>query len=65
MSVDNTILDNVNEYIYLVHVIKTNKEKQTAEVRRRVLLTWATFGKLKHIPMWKVFNIYIYIKLMQ
>jgi len=46
---DDQLVENVKEYVYLGHIINLGKENQTAEVTRRVKLTWAAFGKLKHI----------------
>jgi len=40
-------LDIVDEY--LGHFIKMVKENQTAEIKRRIKLTWIAFGKLSHI----------------
>lgn len=39
-------IEEVDEYIYLGHMIKLGKENQTAEVNRRVRMTWAATGKL-------------------
>lgn len=47
--IDGIELENVEEYIYLGHTIKIGKENQSAEIRRRIRLTWAAFGKMKHI----------------
>ena len=38
------VVENVNEYVYLGHAIKLGKKKQTAEINRRIGLTWAAFG---------------------
>lgn len=45
---DQTV-ENVEEYVYLGHCIKLGKENQTAEIKRRVRLTWAAAGKLSHV----------------
>lgn len=45
---ENTI-EQVGEYIYLGQLIKLNKENQTAEIKRRVRLAWAAFGKLSFV----------------
>lgn len=47
--IDGTKLENVEEYIYLGHVIKIGKENQTAEIKRRIKLAWAGFGKMNYI----------------
>jgi len=46
INIDDQIVENVKEYVYLGHTIKLGKENQTAEITRRVRLMWA--GKLKH-----------------
>ena len=43
------LVENVNEYVYLGHAIKLGKKKQTAEINRRIRLTWAGFGRLRYI----------------
>ncbi|XP_030746034.1 uncharacterized protein LOC115874876 [Sitophilus oryzae] len=42
-------IEQVEEYIYLGQMIKLKKENQTAEIKRRVRLAWAAFGKLSYI----------------
>ncbi|XP_030766839.1 uncharacterized protein LOC115890677 [Sitophilus oryzae] len=42
-------IERVEEYIYLGQMIKLKKENQTAEIKRRVRLAWAAFGKLSYI----------------
>lgn len=42
--VDGQAIENVSEY--LGHNIKLGRENQTAELRRRIGLSWAAFGKL-------------------
>lgn len=49
LTVDGTKIEAVNEYVYLGQIIKINKENQTAEIKRRVRLAWAGFGKLKWV----------------
>jgi len=44
VTIDGTTLENV----YLGHTIKTGKENQTAEIKRRKRLSWAAFGKLSY-----------------
>ncbi|XP_044767130.1 uncharacterized protein LOC123323016 [Coccinella septempunctata] len=49
IHVDGTKLENVKEYVYLGHAIKIGKENQTAEIKRRIRLAWAGFGKMNYI----------------
>jgi hypothetical protein len=42
-------LEKVSHYIYLGHTMKLGRENQCAEVRRRIQLSWAAFGKLRHV----------------
>ena len=49
VTIDNHTLEIVEEYVYLEHNIKLGKENQTAEITRRIGLTWAAFGKLSYI----------------
>ncbi|XP_050306283.1 uncharacterized protein LOC126743296 [Anthonomus grandis grandis] len=49
VHIEDRIIDNVEEYIYLGHCIKLGKENQTAEINRRIRLTWAATGKLSHV----------------
>lgn len=46
---DGTALENVDEYLYLGHIIKLAKENQADEMKRRKGLTWTVFGRLSHI----------------
>lgn len=39
-------IEKVNEFIYLGHTITLGKENQTAEIIRRIRLTWAAVGRL-------------------
>lgn len=47
--IENHTLELVEEYIYLGHSIKIGKSNQTAEITRRIGLSWAAFGKLSYI----------------
>ena len=47
--IEHRIVENVNEYVYLVHAIKLVKKNQTAEINRRIGLTWAAVGRLRYI----------------
>lgn len=49
VTVDNKVLEVVEEYIYLGHNIMLGKNNQTAEIGRRIRLAWAAFGNLAHI----------------
>lgn len=49
LSLSNENIENVDHYVYLGHLIKLGKENQKSEITRRVKLTWAAFGKLKHV----------------
>jgi len=40
-------IERVNEYIYLGHTITLSKVNQTAEITRRIRLTWAAVAKLE------------------
>lgn len=60
ITIENTIIEKVEKYIYLGHIIKNEKENQTLEIKRRIQQTWAAFGKLSFI--FKDKNIPIYLK---
>lgn len=49
VTLDNYTFQVVEEYIYLGHSIRLGKDNQTAEITRRVNLTWVAFGKLGYI----------------
>lgn len=49
IRIDNDIIEFVDNYKYLGHNLKLGIENQTSEVRRRVGLGWAAFGKLGYI----------------
>lgn len=49
LEIQGQIIENVDQYIYLGHAVKLGKENQTAEIGRRVALTWSAFGKLQYI----------------
>lgn len=55
MSSRNTqiIIENVEDNIYLGHIVKLGKVKQTAEIARRIGLSWAALSIFKNlgIPM--------------
>ena len=47
--IEHRIVENVNEYVYLGHAIKLGKKNQTAEINRRIGLTWVAFGRVRYI----------------
>lgn len=47
--IENHTLEVVDEYVYLGHIIKLGKNNQTAEITRRIGLSWAAFGRLSYI----------------
>lgn len=42
-------IEQVTKYKYLGHEIRLGRDNQTAEICRRVSLTWAAFGKLRDV----------------
>ncbi|KAH1015706.1 hypothetical protein HUJ04_007048 [Dendroctonus ponderosae] len=49
MTVNSFVLEVVERYVYLGHTIMLGAENQTAQISRRIGLSWAAFGKLGHI----------------
>ncbi|KAL3271590.1 hypothetical protein HHI36_022065 [Cryptolaemus montrouzieri] len=49
IHVEGQQLENVENYIYLGQKLTTKKDNMTDEITRRVSLSWAAFGKLKHV----------------
>lgn len=47
--IDGKEIEKVEEYVYLGHTIRVGKENQTAEIGRRIRLTWSAFGKMRYI----------------
>lgn len=47
--INNHTIERVEEYIHLGHTIKIEKDNQSAEITRRIGLTWAAMGRLNHI----------------
>ncbi|CAH1224416.1 unnamed protein product [Diabrotica balteata] len=41
IDLDGSEIESVEEYIYLGHTIKLGKQNQTAEITRRIRMTWA------------------------
>lgn len=52
--IEGNIINNVDQYIYLGHTIALGKPNQTAEINRRVRLSWAAFGKLSYVLKSKI-----------
>lgn len=40
---------NVDEYVYMGHNVKIDKEKETSVIKGSKILAWAAFGKLSFI----------------
>lgn len=49
MMLNDTPIEQVSSYQYLGHEIKVNRDNQTHELSRRSGLTWAAYGRLKHV----------------
>ena len=49
IKIGDTIIERVDSYVYLGHKLKLGLDNQTAEVKRRIGLGWAAFGKLRLI----------------
>lgn len=49
LLIDGQTIEKIDKYVYLDHEIKLGREDQTAEIDRRVSMTWAVFGKLSFI----------------
>lgn len=49
VTIDNQTLQVVDEYVYLGHNIRLEKNNQTAEINKRIEKTWAAFRKLAYI----------------
>lgn len=47
--IDDIQVEETTSYKYLGHEIRINRDNQTCELLRRVGLTWAAFGNLRHI----------------
>src|SRR6201996_9203477 len=56
IEIGDKVIKVVESYIYLGHCIKLGLLNQTAEVKRRIGLGWAAFGKLKLIFKSKMNN---------
>ena len=49
IKIGDNIIERVYSYVYLGHKLKLGLDNQTAEVKRRIGLGWAAFGKLRLI----------------
>lgn len=49
VCIDGMQIEEVTSYKYLGHELRINKDNQTHELARRIGLTWAAFGNLRHI----------------
>ena len=56
-------ISETNQYVYLGQLVKLNKENQTEEIRRRIRLSWAAFGKLSFILKNKKYPQYLKSKI--
>ena len=56
IKIGDTIIERVDSYVYLGHKLKLGLDNQTAEVKRRIGLGWAAFGKLRQIFKSKMNN---------
>ena len=56
IKVADNLIEKVDNYVYLGHKLKLGLENQTAEISRRIGLSWAAFGKLRHIFKNKINN---------
>ena len=56
IKVGDDVIERVDSYIYLGHKLKLGLDNQTAEVKRRIGLGWAAFGKLRLIFKSKMNN---------
>ncbi|CAG9826656.1 unnamed protein product [Diabrotica balteata] len=49
ISVEDKDIEPVDSYKYLGHEIRISRDNQTIELKRRINLAWAAFGKIKNI----------------
>lgn len=47
--VDDCEVKLVDKYTYLGHEIRISRDNQTCEMKRRIVLSWAAYGKLRNI----------------
>lgn len=56
IKIGDTVIERVDSCVYLGHKLKLGLDNQTAEVKRRIGLAWAAFGKLRLIFKSKMNN---------
>ena len=56
MKIGDTVVEKVDSYVYLGHKLKLGLDNQTAEIKRRIGLAWAAFGRLRLIFKSKMNN---------
>ena len=56
VKIGDTVIERVENYVYLGHKLKLGLGNQMAEVKRRIGLGWAAFGKLRMIFKSKMNN---------
>jgi hypothetical protein len=56
IKIGDTVIERVDSYVYLGHKLKLGLDNQTAEIKRRIGLAWAAFGKLRLIFKSKMNN---------
>ena len=56
IKIGDTVIERVDTYVYLGHKLKLGRDNQTAEVKRRIGLGWAAFGRLSMIFKSKMNN---------
>lgn len=49
MNINGRTIENVDHYIYRGHLFKFGKENQITEIKIRIRLYWAAFGRLNYI----------------
>ena len=49
IKVGDEVIERVDSYVYLGHKLKLGLDNQTAEIKRRIGLGWAAFGKLRTV----------------
>ncbi|XP_045465548.1 uncharacterized protein LOC123674648 [Harmonia axyridis] len=49
VEMDGNEIEKASEYVYLGHTITMGKQNQTAEITRRIRMTWVAVGKLRNV----------------
>lgn len=49
LTVGGQEVELVNSYVYLGHEIRITRDNQTCELKRRITLSWAAYGRLSHV----------------